>query len=575
MEKGLGARAKVLKVLVVFVFVAIIARLFDVQILKHDEYVAKAKEQHIAENTIPAERGEIYMMDGEEPVKVAMNETVYTVTVDPLIVNEEKVREVIEKNAGEKIVAKWEDVFRDKTRRYYIVARNVSYAEAKKIEQEGLAGVAFEKTTKRVYPEGKMASRLLGFVNLDGVGQYGVEGAFNEKLAGVNGSRKAVRDVNGIALSIGDENVETAAVDGEDVYLTIDRNIQAKVDQILEERVANTKATNASAVVIDPANGHILAIGNAPNYDPAQYGLVEDATAYIDYALEEAYEPASVCKVFTYATGLDLGVIEPEMSYVNTYQMWVDGQWFQNAYTGFQGETITFQKALTYSLNVGSATVLKKISGGEEINEIGREKLYEYLMKFGLGKKTGVELAEATGSVPTPNEYDYTMNFTYANMTFGQGMNLTMLQVAAAYAGIVYGGEYHQPTVVYKEGEETTEGRRVISEEASAKMRGMLQTARGWQQLDPAGYAVGGKTGTGQVLLQQEDGTWAYSDSLSWTTATYAGFGGTEGELPRYVIVVKAWAEEGGYFTGEDDARPIFDQISNYLIDYLKIKPKQ
>ena len=573
MDESSRRRAKFLKILVIFVFVAIGARLFDVQILKHEEYVAKAKEQHIAENTIPAERGEIYMMDGGEPVKVVMNETVYTVTVDPLVVDEEKVKEVVEKNAKEKIVAKWEDVFRDKTRRYYIVARNVSYAEAKKIEEAELTGVAFEKTTKRVYPEGEMASRLLGFVNLDGVGQYGVEGAFNTKLAGTNGSRKAVRDVNGIALSIGDENVETAAVDGEDVYLTIDRNIQAKVDKILEERVATTKATHASAVVLDPANGHILAIGNAPNYNPAEYGMVKDAGAYVDYVLEEAYEPASVCKVFTYATGLDLGVIEPEMTYTNTYQMWVDGLWFQNAYTGFQEETITFQKALTYSLNVGSATVLKKISGGEEINESGREKLYEYLTKFGLGKETGVELYEVPGSVPTPNEHEYAMNFTYANMTFGQGMNLTMLQVAAAYAGIVYGGEYHRPTIVRSE--EETEGRRVISSEASAKMRQMLQTARGWQGLDPAGYAVGGKTGTGQVLLQQEDGTWAYSDSLSWTTATYAGFGGTEGELPRYVIVVKAWAEEGGYFTGEDDARPIFDQISNYLIDYLKIKPKQ
>ena len=569
MNKSEKRKIGFLKICMGVLFAGILAKLFCVQILDHDEYVAKAREQHVSENVIPASRGEIYMMDGQEAVKVVMNETVFTVIFDPLIVDEEKVKEILEKYAKDNLVAKWEDVFSDKTRRYYVVARNVNYQNAKKIEEEELVGVYFEKTIKRVYPEGEMASGLLGFVNADGVGQYGVEGAFNGKLAGTDGSLKSVRDVNGIALSIGDENIEKPAVDGEDVYLSVDRNIQTKIEKILMEKVDNSDATNASAIVLDPNTGKVLAMANVPNYDPANYGNVKDAGAYINYVLEEAYEPASVCKTLTFAAGVDMGLINRDTTYYNTLEMTVDGLTFHNVHEGFQGQTITLQRALNYSLNTGSATVLKMIGGGE-FNEEGRTKLYEYLRKFGLGQYTGIELYEVPGLVPTPNEYQYTMDYTYATMTFGQGMNMTLLQLAAAYAAVINGGIYRTPTILETRENEARE-ERVISEEASAEMREFLRGVRIVLRnngIDKAGYFIGGKTGTGQVVL--EDGS--YSVATEETIATYAGFGGAEGELPRYLVLVKVWGD-GHYFGGEDDAQPLFNQISDYLLTYLKIQP--
>lgn len=579
MEKNEKRKIIFLKVCLFLVFSLIFVRLFDVQVLKHDDYVAKAASEHIQENKIEASRGEIYMMDGNTPAKVVMNETVYTVVFDPLIVDEEKAKSVIEKYAKDKMVVEWEDVFRDKTRRYYVVARNVRYETAKKIQEEGLSGVSFERKNKRVYPEGELASTVLGFVNRDGVGQYGVEGSFNEKLSGTDGSLKAVRDVNGIALSIGDDNVETPAIDGEDVVLTIDRNIQSKAEQTLANQINNSSATNGSVVVMDPNNGRVLAMANIPNYDPENYGNVKDARAYINNALEEPFEAASVCKTFTYAAGVDMGLITRDTTYYNTNEMEVDGLVFHSAYEGLHGQTITFQTAFAYSLNVGSATILKMMSGGE-FNEEGRKKLYQYFMNYGLGQYTGIELYEAPGFVPTPNQYDYTMNYTYVTMTFGQGMNLTMMQVIAAYSAIINGGKYYNPTIVagdfdengeFKKKEINKSDRTVISEEASAEMRGFLignrEKERMWG-IDPAGYDIGGKTGTGQVVI---DGR--YSEGEEETLATYVGFGGSAGEKPAYIIMVKMWGE-GKYLTGNDDTEPVFNEISNYLINYLKVEPK-
>lgn len=583
MERG---RVKFLKFCLFAAVFVIVARLFYIQIIKHDFYVAKAADEHVYENKIEATRGKIYMKDGDEIVPIVLNETVYTVIFDPSIVNEEKSREVFEKYAKDNLVAKWEDVFRDRGRRYYVVARGIPYKEAKKIVEElsekEIVGVVFEKTTKRVYPEGELASGLLGFVNMEGDGQYGVEGALDEKLGGKDGSLKAVRDVNGVVLSIGNENIETPPVDGEDVVLSIDRNMQARVEGILNNHVQNTAATNASAVVMNPRTGEVLAMANVPTYNPAKYAEVEDANLFRNNVVDEPYEAASVCKTFTFATAIDLGVMNAGTTFYNSGSMTIDDLTFQNAYQGLYG-TITMQQALNYSLNTGSATALILISGGGGITQSGREKLYEYYQKFGLGRKTGIELYESTGFVPSPNEYDWAMNFTYANTTFGQGMNLTMIQIASAFSGIVNDGIYHAPSVlagkmvdgkfVKNEGVGKEE-RRVVSGSTSTQMKEMLYGTRSNKRLygiDKPGYYVGGKTGTGQVV--QDDGSYSEATMAGETIASYVGFGGAEGELPEYVVMVKIWGE-GQHLEGEKHAMPIFDDISNYLIDYLKIRPK-
>lgn len=577
-------RLRILKICL-WVAVGVIAvRLFQVQILQHGEWVAKAEAQHTLENVIHAKRGEIYMMDDGEPTAVVMNETVYTIIVDPMLTNEEKAKEVVEKYAKEYITADWKDVFANKTLRYYIVAKNVPRTNAKEIEKELVAGMWFQSNNKRVYAEGEMASELLGFVNADGIGQYGVEGSLNKSLSGTDGLLKTVADVNNVALSIGDDNIRVPAVDGENVVLTVDRNIQIKVEQVMAEKLKNSTATNGSVLVMDPRNGKILAMANLPNYNPADYGNVKNADAYKNYVLE-AYEPASVFKVFAFATAIDNGVMTPETTYVNTGTTTIDGFTIQNSDPNFRRGTITMQTALTYSLNTGSIQALRLLGGSStEITKEGREKLFDYYYNhFGLGKFTGVELMESDGLISDPNE-GWARDLTYANMTFGQGLNVTMLQVAAAFSSIVNGGDFYTPTIVagkmvdgeFVKAEQKPAERKTVSSETSATMRQMLyeiRSSRRTRGIDRWGYYVGGKTGTGQVIIQREDGTWGYSDSLEEVVATYLGFGGANGDLPEYVIMVKMWGE-GRYVDTQTECLPVFDSISNYLQDYLKIKPK-
>lgn len=583
----MNKRFKVLRAFLVIAALVILTRLFFVQIIEHDSWMAKAEAQHNLENTLLAKRGNIYMMDGDEPVEAVMNETVYTVIVDPMIADQKKVEKAISKSAGDFVMVDWKDVFADKNLRYFVVARNVPRKNAKEIEEAGLVGVWMQQGTKRVYPEGEMASGLLGFVNSDGEGQYGVEGAFNGELSGKNGLLKAVKDINGIALSIGDDNVLIPAEDGEDIVLTIDKNVQFFVEKTLAEQLAaiNYDKARASAVVMNPNNGKILAVANLPNYDPANYGMVEDAAAYTNYAFERAYEPASVCKTFTFAAAIDTGAMTPDTTYVNYGYTTVDDTVIENAYKGKIG-TITMDTALTYSLNSGSTQALRLLGGDpNNINQTGMEILYKYYHDvFGFGQSTGVELLETEGYVPTIDS-GYAMELTYANMTFGQGVSISLVQLAAAFSSVINGGNYYTPTVLagkiedgvfMKEGDERQPTRQTISSEASATMRGMLYNTRYWKRnngTDKAGYYVGGKTGTGQVVVQKPNGVWEYSDPLGETTATYIGFNSTEGELPEYVIAVTIWGEDR-HFDGGDDALPMFDKISSFMTDYLKIKPR-
>lgn len=573
-------RNKFLKLVVLAVTMVIVGRLFCIQILEHDEWTEKAAAQQTLRTTIAAKRGEIYMLDGDEPTAVVMNATVYTVIVDPMLANEEKTEEILTPLLGDKKIAKWEDVFADRSRRYYIVGKNVERKVAEQIAEADLAGVWLQSNTKRVYPEGELGASVLGFVNAEGLGQYGIEGAMNEQLAGVDGLLRTVKDVNNVALSIGSENVKIPAQDGDNIVLTIDKNIQYNVEKILREKAGELGFKNISALVMNPNNGQIMAMANIPGYDPADFGNVESAAAYVNYVTEDPYEPASVCKVFTFSTGMEYGVMTADKTFHNENVTYVDDWPIKNSTqkTELLGD-VTMQTALNWSLNTGSTQVLRWLGGSEtEINPLGRQRLYEYYHdRFGLGMETGIEVREALGTVIEPNADIYGIASTYANMTFGQNMQVTMLQVAAAFASVINGGNYYTPTVVagvLENGElvkkETGGIQRItVSQETSAKMREMLYNVRAGMRTngtDPVGYYVGGKTGTAQVI---RDGAYVMDE----TAATYIGFGGADGELPQYVIMVRVW-EDGKMAGGETEGLPVFNELKNYVQDYLKIKPK-
>ena len=573
------SRNKFLKFGVLAVMAVIVARLFFIQIVQHDYWVERAAAQQMMQYTLRAERGEIYMMDGDEPVAVVMNATVYTVIVDPMLTDPEEAKEKLTPILGEKRTAEWDDVFANRALRYYIVGKNVERKAAEQIAEAEVDGVWLQASTKRVYPEGDLAATLLGFVNADGVGQYGVEGALNGKLTGKDGISKTVKDVNNVALSIGDENVRVPAEDGDDVVLTVDRNLQHGVEKILTEQAEKLGYENISALVMNPNNGEILAMANVPGYDPADFGNVRSAADYVNHVVEDPYEPASVCKTFAFAAGMEYGVMTAESTFVNENVTYVDNWPIKNSTqrTDLLG-TVNMQTALNWSLNTGSTQVLRWLGGSEtDINAQGRERLYNYYHdRFGLGQATGIELFEATGIVYEPNANIYGIDSTYANMTFGQNMQVTMLQVAAAFASVINGGEFYTPTIVkgvLKDGEvvDTTPRkvvRRTVTQETSAAMREMLyNTRRAYRAngTDKEGYYVGGKTGTAQVI---KNGEYSFDE----TVATYIGFGGTEGELPQYLIMTRVW-EDGKTAGGEAQALLVFNALNAYVQDYLKIEP--
>ena len=553
-----------------------VVRLFYMQILQHDKYVTLANEDQIKSLTLPATRGEIYAMDDGTPAKIVLNETVYTVYVNPMEVQEpEKIVRAVRDIAGGTAVKNIDKLVRDKPYMYRVIARNVTQKQAKLMKDKHLNGLGFQRTTRRVYPENKLAAQVLGFVNANGEGQYGVEEKLNDELKGQDGLLRSVTDVSGIPLTIGSHNIQKPAKNGKNIVLSIDRNVQSYTESALSKQMHEIGASNGSALVMDPQTGRVLAMANFPTYSPENYGKVKDGQAFNNATITAPYEPGSVMKTFTLATGIDKGVITPQSTYNNTDYIKVGDVTITNADKGQTG-VITMQHALNYSLNTGMVTVAERLGDGSHITRSARDTMYSYLHgKFGLGSPTGIELAgEAAGEVIPPTDPEGGA-VRYSNMSFGQGMDITMLQVAAGFSSIVNGGKYYQPTVLegsvddngtYHQLPTPTPLRRTISASASKATKKMVHDARAsfFKNIDKKGYDVGGKTGTSQTLVNGH-----YVDNQ--TVASYLGYGGDT--KPRYVIMVQVSGKNKN-FQGNYDAMPIFTDISNWMIDYMQLQPK-
>lgn len=575
------SRIKILKIVTVVALAIITVRLFAIQIIEHETWVAKANEQHTLLETITARRGEIYMMDGSEPTPVVMNQTVYQVIIDPAVTKKDEIKQVLETYAKAYITANLDDIYNIEGLRYYIVAKNVPYSVATKIAESEVSSVWLKKSNQRVYPEGEMGSTLLGFVNADGLGQYGVEGSLNKLLSGTDGLLKTISDVNNVALSIGTDNIKIPAEDGKNIVLSVDRGLERGVEELATTHINNTAATNAAVLVMNPNTSEVLAMTSLPNYNPADYGKVKDASAYINQVTEIPYEPASICKNFTFSAAINEGKMTKDTTYFNKGYEIVDGWKILNAEqrASIYGE-INMKTALYWSLNTGSIYALKLLGDNpEEITKEGRERLYDYYYnKFRLGQATGIELIEAKGYVEDPNE-GWGRDSTYANMTFGQNLGITMIQTATAFSAVINGGYWRTPTIIKGTLENSnitpldTEKieDKILSDDTSAMMREMLINNRNYKVrngIDKPGYAVGGKSGTAQVIVNG-----AYDDTMSNLVGSYIGFVGAEGKLPEYVIMVKMWGEGQALSGGE--AQDLFDSLSNYVIKYLKIKPAE
>lgn len=572
-------RTHFLAVGILVLMAVFVVRLFDLQILQHGFYSSLADSEQVRQRDLPAARGEIYVLDGDTPVKLVLNETVYTVWADPSVIEDvEEVARAVEGAAGNKVVDGARKLLADFDSRYKVLAKEVSSKVANEIKASSLYGVGFTPGVKRVYPEGKLASQVLGFVNAEGEGQYGVEGALDDRLKGRDGLLKTVVDVREVPLTIGSENINTPAQDGENIVLTIDRNIQNEAEEILSTQLKRIGATNGSMLVMDPNTGKVLAMANYPSFDPSDLAKVSDIGIFNNTIISYPYEPASVIKTVAFSAAIDRGVIDPSSTYVNTGQIQVQDRIINNASKpASMNKSITMQDALNWSFNTGAVTAAQRLGDGRSINESARNILYEYYHdRFHLGEMTGIELqGESPGTVVPPSDPQGN-EVRYANMTFGQGLNVTTLQTASAFSAIVNGGVYHLPTVVEGVIDDNGEfiaadprgSNQAISSATSDKMRKMIHTARqqfGYNSQDPPGYYVGGKTGTAQAV---ENGEYTFDEQ----TGTYAGFGGREGEKPAYVIMTYV-SKPDTQLNGED-AMMVFNPMSNWMINYLKLAPK-
>lgn len=576
-----GSRPRILAMMIFFVMAVFIVRLFYLQVIRHEFYVAAAQDEQLRQLVIPAQRGEIYAMDAGKPVKIVMNETVYTVFADPKIIKDtQPIISAIQEVAGGNARPNLDKLLAKKESRYQIMATKVSLKQAEMLKEKKLSGVGFQRETQRVYPEGSLAAQTLGFVDFEGSGKYGLEGALDDRLQGTDGLLQTVADVRDVPLTIGKNNINKPADNGDNVVMTIDRNIQSYSEKALADGLKRSGATNGSVMVMDPQTGKVLAIANLPTYSPAKLQEVQDAAQFNNDAISTPYEPGSDIKTLTMAIGLDRGVVEPDSTYNNTDYIKVADRTISNATKGQTG-MITYQRALNYSLNTGFVTIAQKLGDGQTINRGARDTIYDYFHnKFGLGALTGIELAgEAQGTIVPPTDQDGGA-VRYSNMSFGQGMDVTMVQVCAAFSTIINGGNYYSPTIVagtmsddgakFSPAPTKSSRANVISTSASDKVRAMIHEARAafYSGKDTAGYYTGGKTGTSQTLRNGQ-----YVDDE--TVGTYLGFGGNDNSKtgPKYVIMVQVSGKNMN-LSGAADALPIFTDISNWTLDYMKLQPK-
>ncbi len=570
-------RIKWFAVLVAISMAIFVVRLFYLQVIRHDYYAMQANAEQMKQWNLPAVRGEIYSFDNGQPTKLVLNETVYTVWVDPKVVTEPgKVISVLKKVAGGNVVDNFEGLLDKKDTRYQVLAKKVSDQQAAMIKKERIYGLGFERGVQRVYPEGQLGSQILGFVNAAGEGQYGIEEGMNSQLTGTDGLLKSVKDVRDVPLTIGNENVMQPAKNGQNLVLSIDRSVQAYTEKALADGLQRTGAKTGSVIVMDPRDGHVMAMASLPTYDPSKLGEVTDVAAFNNNTISRPYEPGSDIKTFTVAMGLDTGTIQPSSTYVNTDYIQVNDRVIANALKGHTG-TITMQDALNYSLNTGMVTIMQRLGDGSNITLGARQKTYDYFHdRLRLGQLTGIELAhESAGTVHSPDDPEGNA-VRYSNMAFGQGMDVTMVQVAAAFSGLINGGTYYQPTVIagtisdegnYKKSDPTVVKTGIINATTSDTMRDMIVQARRafYASNDKPGYQIGGKTGTSQAI---KDGKYVFNETIG----TYLGFGGET--VPRYVIMVEI-SSDGMALEGGKHAMPIFTDISNWMIDYLQLQPRK
>ncbi|MFF5774163.1 peptidoglycan D,D-transpeptidase FtsI family protein [Streptomyces californicus] len=574
------------------VMLAFVARLLQVQAVDAHAYASKAQKNRYLEYTVAAERGEITDRRG---VALATSVDAHNITADPKLFTpeESKAPDAPQQAAAllapilGKDVEKLTEQLSAKSR-YTVLAhrqtpqvwkqiKDLKAAFAEKASEDKLkggpganvlAGVLQEPTTKRVYPNGDLAAGILGFVSADGKGGGGIESQLNKELAGEDGKIRYAQSGGRRVPTAGSK--ETPAVPGSDIELTIDRDIQWAAQKAISDQVEKSKADRGYVIVQNARTGELLAMANAPGYDPND--LSEATSASLgNAALQDVYEPGSTSKVMSIAAVLEEGAAAPGTHVTVPNRLHRGDRLFKDD-VDHPTWYLTLNGVLAKSSNIGTILATGQLGKTQaESNKV----LYDYLRKFGLGEKTGLGYpGESPGLLAHPKDWSTSQQYT---IPFGQGLSINAVQAASVYSTVANGGVRVAPTLV--RGTKGADGRftpaeapeetRVVSEKTAKTLASMLESVvddtegTGTKAAIP-GYRVAGKTGTANRVDPVRGVYKGY-------TASFAGF--APADDPQITVYCAIQNPTKGSYFGGQICGPIYKQVMEFALKSLQIPP--
>jgi cell division protein FtsI (penicillin-binding protein 3) len=546
-------------------FGALCWRAWVLQVRESERLKAMAEDQYLKDVELPPKRGRILDRTGAE---LAASAEVDSVHVNArMLLAADRVGETARALAEALRLDRRELERKLRARRYFTwVKRRLTPEESRAVRELQLPGVYLDREPRRYYPNRALAGPLLGWAGLDAVGQEGIELQYDRFLRGARAQLAGLRDALGRAVlvdGVGDAAGDTA---GHDLYTTIDRYIQFRVERALERGVQQRRAKAGVAVALDPASGEVLAMAAVPSLNPNEPDGARERGAR-NRAVTDPFEPGSTMKTFTIAGALEAGAIRVD-----------DNWWCENGHYVVGGHaTIHDAEPIGDVTTVGVLAKSSNICAAKIAARAGRETLHSILLRFGFGQRSGVDLpGERAGQIRSVERMGPVET---ATMSFGQGLTATPLQVASAYAAIANGGILYRPHVMRRvlspDGqtvqEARVEGRRVIAPELAATMRTLLHavTQKGGtaQKLSVPGYKFAGKTGTAQKV----DPVTRHYSPTNWA-ASFVGF--APYQSPRIVLFVLI-DEPYGAHHGSDVAGPIWQEVMIDALRWLGVPPTE
>jgi cell division protein FtsI (penicillin-binding protein 3) len=542
---------------------ALALRAAYLQFLPHEKLNTLQARQFQTVVTLPSRRGNITDTKGKD---LAMSSPAYSVYADPKMIEDKKqFVKILSQTLGEPISVISKKIS-DPKKRFVWLDRLVNSTTADKLKQQNIKGLGFVEEWKRVYPNDHLLSSILGFIGKEGQGLEGIELFFDKELRGENKKVSLRKDARGRPL-VQDGTVFTETPQGKEIQLTIDSDLQYFVETELQQALKKHEAEAAYAVVLDAKTSAIRAIVSLPDFD-LNHPEKSNSLFRRNRSVTDTYEPGSTLKTFILAEALDKNMYQANSKiFCENGKFQIGKRVIREAEKDHAQGLITVNEVLAYSSNIGTSKVALKL---------GDDVLRSALLRFGFGQKVGLDLpGEAKGIILGLPWKDHLL----ANVSFGQGMTASPLQMANAYAVIANGGILNKPYIVQsvndielnqKTEKLPTEIRRVISEDTAQKMRMMLAGVTSGKGTGLAarvpGYIVGGKTGTAQKVK---------TNGRGYVSGGYIGSftGFIPANDPQYVIYVALDHPKRGYY-GSQVAAPIFSSIASYAVRKDGVAPE-